>query len=375
MLGKKLLAAMAACAVVGLATAGEVRIASVTGLTGPNAATSKDGATIFNGYLAMVNDKGGINGNTLKAIVKDDQYDPAKTAAMVAEAVLKDNVVGLVNAVGTVNTVAIMKTGILNKSRVPLVGVFSGADIVRGPGSEQIFHTRASYTDEIKKIARLVSTLGLKRIALLYQDDAFGASINQSIGQAAQAYGFEVINKTSYKAGETDFTSQARQIIESRPQAILLMALPEAVMHFMKVYNAPVGASQIYTLSYVPAKMLAQVAGEKHVRGVGISQVIPNPDSTTLPLAKDFQTFLKSKYGKGVQSTPTNFEVYLNARLMVEAVRMAGPHPTPEKVTKALTSMNGYMLAGYPISFSETNRVGSHYLDIGVVGLGGRLTY
>ncbi|WP_136416958.1 ABC transporter substrate-binding protein [Herbaspirillum sp. ST 5-3] len=375
MFGKKLLAALSACALVGLASAGEVRIGSVTGITGPNASTSHDGITIFSGYLSMINDKGGVNGNTLKAVVKDDQYDPAKTAAMAAEAIMKDNVVGLVNAVGTVNTIAVMKTGVLNKYKVPLVGVFSGADIIRGPGSEQIFHTRASYTDEVKKIARLSSTLGLKRVAVLYQDDGFGAGILQSIGQAAQEYGFEVINKTPYKAGETDFSSHARQIISAKPQAIFLMALPEAVMRFMKVYDAPVGASQIYTLSFVPANMLAAVAGERHARGVGISQVIPNPSSTTLPLAKDFQTFLKSKYGKGVQPTPTNFEVYMNARLMVEAVRMAGPNPTAEKVTKALTSMNGYMLAGYPINFSETNRLGTHYLDIGVVGAGGRLNY
>lgn len=374
-LKKSLFSALLALSTLGAVHASEVTIGLVADVSGPNAALTKEGNIVINGYIEMVNAKGGVNGNTLKVALKDDQYDPTKTPALAAEAITKDRAVALLNVLGTANTIALMKTGVLNKLGVPLVGVFSGADVVRGPGSEMIFHTRASYTDEIMKIARLSSTLGLKRIAVLYQDDGFGASINQAVAKAAEQYQFEVINKTPYKPGETDFSQHARKIIDSKPQAIYLMGLPEAVIRFMKAYDAPQGASQIYTLSFVPAKVLAGAAGDKRVRGVGISQVVPNPNSTVLPLAKDFQTFLKSPYAKGVQSNPLNFEIYLNTRLLVEAIRMAGPQPTPDKVTKALTSMNGYMLAGYPISFGETNRRGSHYLDIGVVGVNGRLSY
>lgn len=375
MFTKKILIGLSACSIIGLATAGEIKIGSVSGVTGTNSATAIEGGLLATGYFQMINDKGGINGNTLTRVIKDDQYDPRKTAFLVEEAITKDKVVALMNGVGTSNILAVMKSGILNKTKVPMVGVFSGADALRGPGSEQVFHTRATYNDEIMKISRLVSTLGLKRVAVLYQDDGFGAGINQSIAKASEQYNFEVISKASYKAGETNFTQQAKQIIDAKPHAIFLMGVPDAVIRFMKAYDAPVGTSQIYSLSFVPVKALAEAAGEKRVRGMGISQVVPNPDSTTLPLAKDFQTFLKSSYGKGVTSNSTNFEVYLNTRLLVEAIRMAGPAPTPEKVTKALTSMSGYNLAGYPISFSETNRNGSHYLDIGVIGGKGRLNY
>ncbi|GIZ50440.1 ABC transporter substrate-binding protein [Noviherbaspirillum aridicola] len=375
MFAKRIATILLACSAAGLAHAGEVRIGSVTGITGPNASTGAEGTVLVTNYLQMINDKGGINGNTLARVIKDDQYDPKKTAALTEEAIVKDNVVALVNAVGTANTIAVMKSGVLTKHKVPLLGVFSGADAIRGPGSEMIFHTRASYTDEVMKIARLSSTLGLKRVAVLYQDDGFGAGINQSIARAAADYMFEVVAKAPYKAGETDFSAHVKQIADARPQAIFLMGVPDAVIRFMKAYEAPTGAAQIYTLSFVPAKLLSDSVGEKKVRGVGISQVVPNPNSVTLPLAREFQAFLKSPYGKGISSNPTNFEVYLNIRLLTEAIRMAGPQPTPEKVTKALTSMNGYSLAGYPISFGESKRTGSHYLDIGVIGAGGRLNY
>lgn len=375
MSGFKIIGVLSFCLIAGAAVAGEVRIGSVMGVTGPTASTGAEGAQLVTSFFQMINDRGGINGNTLKRIVKDDQYDPRKTPGLVEEAIEKDNVVALMNGVGTANTIAVIKSGILNRHKVPLVGVFSGAEVIRGPGSEMIFHTRATYTDEIMKIARLVSTLGIKRVAVLYQDDGFGAGINQSIAKAAAEQKFEVVNKTPYKAGATDFKEQARQIIDSKPQAIFLMGVPDAVIQFMKAYDAPVGTSQIYTLSFVPVKNLVESAGEKRVRGMGISQVVPNPDSTSLPLAKEFQAFLKSPYGKGISSNSTNFETYLNTRLLVEAVRLAGPTPTSDKVAKALKGMTGFSLAGYPISFSETERSGSHYLDIAVIGINGRLRY
>jgi ABC-type branched-subunit amino acid transport system substrate-binding protein len=375
MLVRSVIAALYAVCIVNTAQAGEVRIGSVLGLTGPNATTGVEGTAVVNGYFDMINEKGGVNGNTLKRVIKDDQYDPKKTAGLVEEAITKDNVVAMMNAVGTANTIGIIKSGVLTKHKVPLVGVFSGAEVIRGPGSEMIFHTRATYTDEIMKISRLVSTVGLKRVAVLYQDDGFGAGINQSIAKAAEQFKFEVINKTPYKPGETDFAQHARQIIDAKPQAIFLMGVPEAVIRFMRVYDAPVGAAQIFTLSFVPVKALVEAAGDKRVRGMGISQVVPNPDSTSLALAKDFQAFLKSSYGKGISSNATNFETYMNTRLLVEAIRMAGPNPTPEKITMALTSMENFRLGGHPISFTETNRNGSQYLDIGVIGATGRLYY
>ncbi len=159
----------------------------------------------------------------------------------------------------------------LKKYKVPLVGVFSGSDAIRAPGSENIFHTRASYNDEIMKIARLLSTLGLHRVAVLYQDDGFGAAIMKSVAKASDEFKFDVVAKVAYKPGEKDFHAQAGQIIAANSQA--------------------------------------------------------------------------------------------------------GAHPTPEQVLQSLTSMRNYRLAGFPIDFSETNRKGSSYMDIAVIGRNARLLY
>ncbi|MBC3920366.1 ABC transporter substrate-binding protein [Undibacterium sp. CY18W] len=359
----------------GLAHAEEIKIGYVTGLTGPIAITANEGLTMARGYIEQVNAQGGINGNKITLVAKDDHYDATKTAGLIDEAITKDGVVAFVNTAGTANTLSIIKSGTLNKYKVPLLGVFSGSEAIRGTGSEQIFHTRPSYNDEVFKIARIVSTLGLKKVAVFYQDDGFGASINDSIARASQEHKFDVILKTSYKSGETNFTKQAKEIIAAQPQAIFLMGVPEAVMHFMKAYDAPTGASQIYTLSFVPPKLLIDFAGESRVRGLAITQVVPNPIGGSLQLTKDYQALLASPYGKGTVASPLNFENYMNMRLMMEALKTAGAKPTPEKITQALKGMRNYRIGGFAIDFGDTNRRGSSFLDIAVISMNGRLAY
>jgi len=379
MLFQKTFATLAACAALVLshagAQAGEVRIGTVSDLSGPLASTSTKMVAATEAYLDMINANGGINGNKIVLTRRDDQYDPRKTPGMVEDIITRDNVVALVNSAGTANTYAMIKAGVLSRHKVPLVGVFSGSEVIRGPGSEFIFHTRPTYHDEVMKIARVASTVGVKNIAVLYQEDGFGASIMKSVNQAMQENGFKMVADAPYKPGETDFTAQAKKIIAAHPQAIFLMGVPDAVANFMKVYDAPVGAAQIYTLSFVTPDHLQAAAGEARIRGIGITQVVPNANSAVLQISKDFQAFLKTPAAKGVEPNPLNFESFVNLKLVLEAIRLAGPNPTAASVTQSLKSMHHFQLGGLPIDFSETNRSGSNFLDIAVVGRNARLYY
>lgn len=379
MLFQKTFATLAACAALASihlsAQAGEVRIGTVSDLSGPLASTSIKMVAATQAYLDMINAKGGINGNKIVLMQRDDQYDPRKTPAMVEDIITRDNVVALVNSAGTANTFAMIKAGVLSRHKVPLVGVFSGSEVIRGPGSEYIFHTRPTYHDEVMKIARVASTLGVKNIAVLFQEDGFGASIMKSVNQAMQKNQFKMVAEAPYKPGETDFSAQAKKIIAAQPQAIFLMGVPDAVANFMKVYDAPVGAAQIYTLSFVTPDHLQAAAGEARIRGIGITQVVPNANSAVLQISKDFQAFLKSPGGQGVEPNPLTFESFVNLKLVLEAIRLAGPNPTADSVAQSLKSMRNFQLGGLPIDFSETNRSGSSFLDIAVVGRNGRLYY
>jgi ABC-type branched-subunit amino acid transport system substrate-binding protein len=358
-----------------LVQAEEVKIGFVAGITGPISTTVNDLRTVMKAYIAMTNAEGGINGNQLVLVEKDDGYDPKKTAPLVEEAIVKDKVVGIVNGAGTAPTIAIIKSRILNKYQVPLVGVFSGSDAIRGPGSAEIFHTRASYNDEVMRISRLAATLGLHRVAVLYQDDAFGQAILKSVNAAESTYKIDAFLKVGYKPGNKDFSGQVKIITAAKPQAIFLMGVPDATYQFMKAYDAPQGTSQIYALSFVTSTMLANIAGGEKVRGIAISQVVPNPHSGVTALVRDFQKLTNSPYGKEIAPSPVSLEAYLNIRLLVAAIKLAGPHPTSEKVMQSLASMRNYEIGGFPIDFAGARRNGSSYLDIAVVGPRARLLY
>ncbi|MGB6055905.1 MAG: ABC transporter substrate-binding protein [Burkholderiaceae bacterium] len=375
MSGKFLFAVLTAICLFQPVHADEVRIGVVTGISGPIAETAQDILKITRAYLDSVNAQGGINGNRLVLVTKDDQYDPKKTAPLAEEVIATDKVVAIVNSAGTAQTISLIKSRILNKYRVPLVGVYSGSDALRGPGSEEIFHTRATYSQEVMKIAQLASTLGMHRVAVLYQEDAFGEGILQSLQMAEKEYNLQVILKAGYKPGAKDFKAQADAVRAVQPQAIFLMGVPDSAYQFMKVYDAPSGAAQIYALSFVTPRFLADAAGEAKVRGIGISQVVPNPNSEALPLIKDFRALANGPFGNGIATSPVTLEGYLNIRLVVEAIRLAGPNPTGEKVMHSLASMRNHRIGGLPIDFSDMRRSGSSYLDIAVIGRNARLLY
>ena len=59
--------------------------------------------------------------------------------------------------------------------------------------------------------------------------------------------------------------------------------------------------------------------------------------------------------------------------MLVEGLRRAGPNPTRARLVKALESMANFDLGGSVVSYSPTNRIGSRYVEVTVVGGAGKL--
>ena len=117
---------------------------------------------------------------------------------------------------------------------------------------------------------------------------------------------------------------------------------------------------------------LVKLAGLKNVHGLGISQVVPYPYMPNLPVIREYQELLR-KYAPEAQVNYTSFEQFLGAKVLVEALRRAGPNPSRAKVVKALESMGNYDLGGVSVNYSPTNRVGSRYVEVTVIGSTGKL--
>ena len=96
------------------------------------------------------------------------------------------------------------------------------------------------------------------------------------------------------------------------------------------------------------------------------------PYQPKLPVVREYQQLL-AKYAPGAEVNYTSFEEFLGAKVLVEALRRAGPAPTRERVTKALESLQKWDLGGLVVSYSPTNRIGSRSVEVTVIGSTGRL--
>ena len=175
-----------------------------------------------------------------------------------------------------------------------LVAPYTGGESLRNPFNPWIFHARAGYAAEAEHMVQRVTTLGMKRIAVMYQDDGFGKA------------------------------------------------------------------------------KLVKLAGLENVHGLGISQVVPYLFATSMPVVRQFQELLK-KYAPGEVVNYTSFEEFVGAKVLVEALRRAGSNPTRARVVKSMESMNGYDTGGITVGYPPTNRIGSRFVDVTVVGRTGKL--
>ena len=153
-------------------TDNEIRMGQFAAQTGPAAELGKRMQLGILAHFSAVNAAGGVNGRTLKLISRDDGYEPEKAAAAVKALIEEDKVFALIGSVGTPTTLAAVPA--INAAGIPLIGPFTGAQALREPFNRNLFHVRASYFDETERIVQHLSTVGITKIAVFYQNDSYG---------------------------------------------------------------------------------------------------------------------------------------------------------------------------------------------------------
>ncbi|MFC4161343.1 ABC transporter substrate-binding protein [Chitinimonas lacunae] len=337
--------------------------------------TMADDARVARGTLRAcidsINARGGINGHKLVHVVRDDAFDGNKHAAAARELIEKDKVVALLGAAGIVGPLTLIRQNVLNDAKVPLIGPIIGAEQLRNPVNPYVFHTRASWTDEIRKIIEQIKSLGGQRVAILYQNDADGKAGLFVVKQLARRNELEIVAEAGYDPRTNDVSEAARKIIDASPHAVFLGGLEEAGGKLVKALRAAGSPAQMYAVSVVDAKRLYEIAGSA-ARGTGIAQTMPYPYSARSPLVKDYQATVK-KFAPELPFNYLGMETYLNCRVLAEGLKRAGPQPTGEKLMQALETMQDFDLGGFKLNFSPDNRAGSRYVEITVMDGEGRL--
>ncbi len=372
---RQALAALALCSLgsLGVASAAsDLVIGQVAPLSGVLASTGHQMVVGGKIYFAHVNAQGGIHGAKIRHEVVDDGYKVAETVRLTREMLAKPEVVALFGFAGTANVTQLLNDGVLDVGGAALVAPYTGGESLRNPFNPWIFHVRAGYAAEAEHMVQQVTTLGMSRIAVMYQDDGFGKAGLLGVENALAKRNLKLAVAAGYERNTDKVEDAVAKIKASDAQAVIMISVNKPTAAFIKRYRESGGGAQLYNISVVDPAELVRLAGLKNAHGLGISQVVPYPFMANMPVVREYQSLLK-KYAPQEVVNYTSFEEFVGAKVLVEALRRAGPNPTRAKVVKALESMESYDTGGITVGFSPVNRIGSRYVEVTVIGSTGKL--
>ena len=353
-------------------SAGTLVVGQVAPLTGPIATTGqrlRDGVKL---WFDSVNDKGGINGSKVELVVRDDGYQVAGTVAATHELIEQDHAVALIGFAGTANIGELLKQHVLADANIPLIAPYTGGTPLRDPFNPWIFHIRASYADEAEQMVRAVTFIGVTRVGVVYQDDAFGQSGLEGVRAALERRHLPPAISASYPRASGDTAAAVSTMLREQPQAILLVAVNKATASFIKAYRAAGGAAQLVNISVVDPVELVRLAGAEAISGLGITQVMPFPYRRELPIVREYQSAL-AKYGADQTPSYAALEGFIGAKVLTEGLRRAGHDPSRTQVLHALESLHDYDVGGFWVNFDHDRRAGSRFVEMTVVQRDGTL--
>lgn len=334
----------------------EIRIGMVNAQTG---IASHIGLELKEGYLAYflrVNREGGIFGRQIRSIDFDDHYEPLETIFYTERLINTNRVFALAGYVGTAN--ALNTISMVNEADLIFLGPMSGAESLRNPVLPLVFNVRASYAEEIESLLEyLVGDLGIKKIAVVRQNDSFGDDGFKSLTRSLQRRRLEPVADCKFVRNSGDMQPALDQVAPTHPDAVIFMGTLRPIVSLLeRAQSVNLKHTKFCTLSTISAHTLIRAAG-KSSEGMIVSEVVPSPEDTSIPLVKDFQTDMRAS---GANSfSEVSLEGYLGAMLLVDGIRRAGPDLTEQRCIDALNHTD-LDLQQMRIVWNRSDHSGSH---------------
>lgn len=348
-------------------TANQIVIGQSAAFSGPAQELGLEMRRGIQAYFDQVNKAGGVNGRKLTLKSLDDGYEAVRAAANTKKLVEDGDVFALLGYVGTPTSEAAKP--IFTNARVPFVGAFTGAELLRSPFNRYIFNVRASYYAETEAIVNLLTRLGLTRIAVFYQNDSYGRAGLTGVEQAMERRKMTIAAKGTVERNTVEVAAAVQSISKVEPQAVVMISAYKSCSAFIKAMKKADSNPQFMNVSFVGSKALAGELGDAG-RGVGISQVVPFPWNAGAPIVKEYQRALAAPSGKD-DFNFGSLEGYIAAKVFVEGLRRAGAQPTREGFISAMETLKDFDVGGFPVSYGPNDHGGSKFVEMTVIGRGG----
>jgi branched-chain amino acid transport system substrate-binding protein len=320
-------------------------------------------------YFDALNAAGGVNGNTVELRTLDDGYEPDRCKANTERFVTKDSVFGLFGYVGTPTCVAAMP--VVQESRAIFFGPFTGAESLREPFSKNVFHVRASYFDETALIVKNLTSLGLTKIAVFYQNDAYGKAGLDGVVRALKTSNLAPVATGTVERNTVNVAAAVKTIADAKPEAIVQITAYKSAAAFIREARKAGYGGTFSNVSFVGTQALADELG-RDARGVVISQVMPSPFSTTAPLSREYLDAV-AKAGGDANANYSSMEGYVAAKVFSEGLKRAGRNPTRESFITAMESIQNLNLGGFNLNFGSKDHVASHFVELSMLTEDGKV--
>ena len=336
-------------------------------LTGPAAQLGIQMRNGVRAYLDRVNAEGGVHGRKIELITLDDGYEPSRTVPNTRKLIEEHRVFALIGYVGTPTSVPSIP--VFTESKVPFFGPFTGAEALRVPFNRYIFHVRASYYDETDKIVEQVLSIGGKSIAVFYQDDAYGQAGLKGVEIAMSKRGLKIAALGTVERNTVKVENAVRTINAAKPDAVVMISAYTSCAQFIRRMKQAGSTSTFYNVSFVGSKALADALGKDGL-GVAISQVMPFPWGTAVPVVKQYQRLSATAGNKDFNFSA--IEGFVVAKVFVEGLQRAGRNLTREGFISAVERMQDVDVGGFYVSYSPKDHAGSKFVDLTIIGREGK---
>jgi ABC-type branched-subunit amino acid transport system substrate-binding protein len=349
-------------------TADTVTFGQAAVLEGPASALGQGMKFGLQAAFEESNKKGAIHGRKLKLISVDDGYEPEKAIVATKKLIEQDKVFALVGPVGTPTSAATQP--IAAAAKVPFIGAFTGVGFLRDPKLENVINIRASYDAETEAWVRHLSEdLKIKKIAIFYQDDAFGRAGLAGFKKAMDKRGMTIAAEGTYERNTTAVKTALLTIKREDPEAVVMVGAYKPCAEFIKLSRKIDFNPVFVNISFVGASALAKELGPEG-KGVVVSQVVPFPWDNSLKVVADYQAAIKAVDAKA-EPEFVSLEGYIVGRFVAAALEKTGPNLTREAMMKAVKADGKFDIGGLPMSFSATDNEGLDQVFMTVVQVDG----
>lgn len=311
------------------------------------------------------NEAGGVHGRMLELAFRDDAYEPEAAIANTSALIQEDKVFALVGAVGTPTSRSAVP--VAAAQGVPYVAPFTGAEFLRSPSYQHILNVRASYYQETAEMVnRLLTDLGITRIAVMYQDDSFGRAGYQGVRIALSDLGMEPVAIGIYPRNTKAIKTALLDLRQGEPEAVIMIGAYEPVAHLVSWARHTGFNPEFMTVSFVGSNALARELGEQG-KGVYVTQVVPFPTDSSVPIVADYLNALQL-HAPGDEPGFVSLEGYIAGRFVIEVVEGCGSDITRSCFLKNLRNDQIIDLGGFPLRFGENDSQGSNEVFLTVIG-------